>query len=247
MKLKLGKMKSQEVAAWLGISYNTYRNNIDKNLSKLEPFCEFEKVYGGIIVKEIIIEEYDKNLQFNDDKLYLTEIKRCIKEQDGLSTVSGMARKFVQAKQYNSERTARRRATRSRNILFGNDKNICSTGIAGSREYVWAIKLDDYNHYRLMTEEEEERFNKIIEICYSSNPEKIKRAALLEEAYRKSETMSKEEYFEERERLGLNVFKECIFQFRDETGLIVVHCSRHELMQDFTLSPEDKAYLAALQ
>ena len=97
MKLKLGKMKSQEVAAWLGISYNTYRNNIDKNLSKLEPFCEFEKVYGGIIVKEIIIEEYDKHLQFNDDKLYIAEIKRCIEEQDGLSTVSGMARKFVQA------------------------------------------------------------------------------------------------------------------------------------------------------
>ena len=30
MELKIGKMSSKELAQWLGISYSTYKNNIDK-------------------------------------------------------------------------------------------------------------------------------------------------------------------------------------------------------------------------
>lgn len=35
MELKIGKMTSREIAKWLGISYNTYRNDIDKYLEKV--------------------------------------------------------------------------------------------------------------------------------------------------------------------------------------------------------------------
>lgn len=42
MKLKLGKMKSQDMAIWFKISYNTYKNNIPNYLAKLEDYCDFE-------------------------------------------------------------------------------------------------------------------------------------------------------------------------------------------------------------
>jgi len=55
LELKLGKMTSREVAQWMGVSYNTYKNHISKYLELLSPFCEFDVVYGGIIIKEIYI------------------------------------------------------------------------------------------------------------------------------------------------------------------------------------------------
>lgn len=74
MKLKIGKMSSKEVAQWLGISYSTYRNAIDKYLNRLEGYCVYKKVYGGIIIEEIFMEEYDKTLNLKADLMYYKEI-----------------------------------------------------------------------------------------------------------------------------------------------------------------------------
>lgn len=43
MKLKIGKMSSQQVAEWLGISYGSYKKNIDKYLKKVDMYANFEK------------------------------------------------------------------------------------------------------------------------------------------------------------------------------------------------------------
>jgi hypothetical protein len=94
--------------------------------------------------------------------------------------------------------------------LFGETKELISAGEVGMREYVWAIKLDDFNRYRAMTEEEEKRFDEIISSCHAASPEKIKRAALLEESLRNKE-INNDEYFELKDRLGLDTFKDCIF------------------------------------
>ena len=108
MKLKIGKMTSKELAQWINVSYGTYTHNIDKYLSIIEDYCDFEKVYGGIVVKEIYIEEYDKSLSLKDEKIYLKEIERCIAEQDGLSTIAGMSRKLVKEGTFDSYKTAER-------------------------------------------------------------------------------------------------------------------------------------------
>jgi hypothetical protein len=87
-KLKLGKMSGRELAEWLGISYEgTYRKNPTRHLKKLEDYCEYEQVRGGAIIKKIYVEEYDKNLRTNNDKLYVKELKQC----NYLASVSGMA------------------------------------------------------------------------------------------------------------------------------------------------------------
>lgn len=246
MDLKLGKMTSPEVAEWLGIKYGTYRKKKEQYLSRLTEFCNYELVYGGIIVKEIYIPVYDKTLRTKCDKLYLDEINRCIQEQDGLSTISGMARKMVREGKFDSVSTARRQLAQSGNRLFGKIVELTGKGIAGTRERIWAIKENDYNRYRLMNQEEEKRFNEIIELYYTSDVDRVKKAALLEETYKNSEDMTKEEYFEQKERLGLNIFRDCIFQFANETGLMVVHCTKHDFMTKFDISDEDRAYLESL-
>lgn len=91
MELKIGKMTSREIAAWLGISYNTYRNDIDKYLEKITFFADFEKVYGGIMIKEVYISIYDKALIKNTDKTFLQEVSSC---NENLATISGVARKY---------------------------------------------------------------------------------------------------------------------------------------------------------
>lgn len=231
MKLRLGKIKSQEMATWFAVKYNTYKNNIPGYLAKLEDYCDFERVRGGVIIKEIYIEEYDKYLNKKAEQMYLNEIEDCVKTQDGLASISGMAKKFISQGKFKSETTAERQLSKAGNKLFGITKDLCSIGECGKRNYVWAIKLTGLNKYRLLTPEEEVQFDDIISSCYSEEPHKIKLKALLEDRLR-NEEITTEEYFTEVDRLGLNLFTDCIFQFKKETGHMIVRCTIHELIDN---------------
>lgn len=228
MTLKTGKMTTKELAQWFGIAYSSFRKNAKARYETLSLYCDFEQVYGGAIIHEVYLEKYDKNLKKKDQELYMKEVERCIAEQNGLSTVTGMARKYVLQKEFGSISAAKRRLTAAGKELFGETKELISHGSIGSREYVWAIKEGDYNQYRFMTEAEEQQLDKIIATCYSGQPEKIKQAALLEDQLRKNE-IDVEEYFTEKDRLNLNTFMDCVFQFREETGCMLVRCTRHEI------------------
>ena len=37
-------------------------------------YADFDKIYGGINVKEIFIKEYDKKLNVNNDLMFIKEI-----------------------------------------------------------------------------------------------------------------------------------------------------------------------------
>lgn len=53
MELHLGFMSTKELAAWLGISASWFRNSKAKQLDKIDDYCRYEPVYGGIKVLEI--------------------------------------------------------------------------------------------------------------------------------------------------------------------------------------------------
>ena len=230
MELHLGKMTSKELADWFNITYNTLRNRGNVYYDKLADYCVFERVYGGIEIKEIFISKYDKTLNLKDKKKYLEEIEACVENQSGLSTISGMARKFEAEGYFESERSGIRRLTKVGKELFGETADLIGHGEVGTREYMWAIKINNFNRYRMFTEEEEKRFDEIIASCYSSNPEKIKKASLLEKTLRDGEIDVKD-YFETKDRLGLNSFLDCIQKFKEETGLIVVRCTKHQIVE----------------
>lgn len=228
MELKIGKNSSKELAQWFNVSYNTYKNNISKYLSILEDYCKFEKIFGGAIIEEIYIKEYDKNLNVKDKKIYTDEINYCIERQNGLSTVAGMARKYVRQGEYENENTARRRLNKSGVELFGKTDGLSAAGEIGVREYVWAIKVNDFNQYRFMTEEEEQIFNDIIMSCFSGDVETIKSLGLLDDMLKNKE-IDVDEYFEKKERFGNYNFQGCLFQFKKETGEVLVRATKHQL------------------
>lgn len=230
MKLRLGKMTSREMAEWFGISYNSYKNHIPKYLLLLYTYCDYEKIYGGVNIIKIYLDTFDRSISLKDRTLYKNEIIECLKTQQGLSTISGMSEKLTDQGEYSSVSTARRRLTEAGKQLFGETKSLTSCGEIGTREYIWAIKLDGYNHYRLLTEDEEKQFDNIITAAYTAEPDKIKKNALLEECLRNKEITS-DEYFEIKDNLKLDTFRDCIFRFKELTGFWIVRCTQHEIKE----------------
>lgn len=228
MQLKLGLMKNSELAKWFNISPKTYENARKTYLNKLEPFAQFTIVRGGVMIERIFIDTYVKNMD-DDVKLYLQEVKSA---EDNITSLSGMSEKLCATEEFSnvSVETMRGRMRRAGEKAFGVTVESGSKGVYGSREYVWAIKLYDApNHYRYMTIEEETAFDAILSGYYATEPERIKRAALLEEAFKTDDSMTKEQYFKEKDRLNLNIFYDVIRQFKKETGLQVVHATAHEI------------------
>lgn len=227
MELKIGKMSSRDLATWFDISYNTYRNAKAKYLEKLKPFARFQEVYGGVQIEEVYIPTYVKKLS-GDVEVYL----KCVKEaNDNLTSITGMVEDLRQSNQWSdiSEHTLRARLSRAGEVAFGTTKEEDSRGIYGSREYVWCIKLHDKpNHYRYLTVEEEKIFNDLIQTVYSSDVERIKKIMLLEETFKTSK-MTKEEYFEKKDRMNLNCFAEVLGYFLEATGYQIVRATHHDI------------------
>lgn len=237
-KLRLGKMSGQEIAEWLGILYSTYKRSPKKYLQRLEDYCEYEQVRGGAIIKTIYVEEYDKNLRTNNDKLYLQELKRC----DNLASVSGMAKRYEKSPYM-------LRKTRDR--LFGEEPTNIDTsshakGIIGSREFVWAIKLEGEDNYRYLTKEEDELFNSLISQVYgAADPELIRQKELILKTCVKK-GMSAAEYERIITVQGCNFFTQVIDKFKTLTGRMIVHATRHELGLNFEITDQEKQYADSL-
>ena len=240
MELRLGKMTSKEIAEWFGITYGTLRNKMDKYCEVLTMYADFDKVYGGFQIKEIFIKEYDKKLNVNNDLMFIKEIMQC---NEGLASITGMARKFE--KDFDiKECSIRRQLTASRDRLFGKSQGLSpSKGVMGMREYVWAIKVSDMNEYRSFTAEENELFDALIRKVYGNvEPERAKGAAMLEKMFKDSD-MSKEEYFYLKETNGFDFFQEVVNKFKDVTGQVVTHATKYEINKNqFDLSKEDEEY-----
>lgn len=241
MKLQLGKMKTKDLAAWFGVSVGRFHNASPQFYEKLSHFCEYEKVYGGVIINDIYQDTYERNFDARTELLVIDEVLRCAKENDSLGTISGMARLFMLQNYFTSERTAKRIISKILVKLFGITKDDDSYGEIGSRDYIWGIKLDDYDHYRLMTGDEVILFDQIITDFYSRSPDIIKKAALLADAVYQGE-MSPEEFFglmqaDEHDYLS---FRSCIRRFLEKTGHIIARTTRFQIFITYLESYREK-------
>ena len=219
-ELHLGKMTGQEIAEWLGITYNTYKKNIKKHLDKLDGFCDFEQIYGGINVKEIYVSVYDKNLSKEIDTCYLREVK----ENKGLATVSGVAEKYG---------FSTYQVTKSRNRLFGElplnfEEPHLKKGMFGYRNMIWAVKV--IGGYARLTLEEEELFNTLIRRDYSTlDVEKVKQEELILD-YCVNHGLKAEVYKDLRRTAGLDFFAGvCQSFYRLTGGRRLVRVNEHEI------------------
>lgn len=60
MELKIGKMTTQELADWFGISYGGFRNAKKKKLEELKNYADFEEIRGGVEITCIRKLTYNK-------------------------------------------------------------------------------------------------------------------------------------------------------------------------------------------
>ena len=228
--LKMGKMGTQEIADWFGIAKKTYTNSIPRYLEKLKEYADFERVRGGVIIKKIYFTEYIKNYSFKDADYFNQEIERCNKEQDGLASISGIARKVkkeMEGLEDLSQIQIQRRFSDVARIHYGEYGSI-EGGVTGIREREWAIKLDDYNGYRSLTEDEWELFVEITGRLYSTEAEKIIKKKKLEKRLRKRE-IEVEEYFEKIDEEGLDTFPQVLMEFKAKTGYQIVLASKYQI------------------
>ena len=93
IRLKMGIMKNEELAAWFGIALGTYKNNARGYLEKLQKYADFERIRGGVNITNIRLNKYIKNYDVRDAAYFNKEIERCNKEQDGLASIAAIARK----------------------------------------------------------------------------------------------------------------------------------------------------------
>ena len=242
------KVSSSELADWFGIAYGTYRNQRKKKLEELKDFCDYEEVYGGVIIKEVYFDEYykyqdDENrvLKVINDK-YFNMDGQGETAYDELNSISGIAQ--VLQKQYPKDYgnktfgTIERRVSRVMKKCFGviTKENPLAQGGIGVREYVWAVKLEGDNNYRYKTREEDELFKEIIKAAYAENAkERIEEEELLKDAMRERISLGEEVSFADYEnarRRGkyyVDFKTEVLDVFREKTQCLLVRATRYEV------------------
>lgn len=220
-KLRLGKMTVQEIADWFGVKKATYQTSKKRKLELLSDYCSFEECYGGVTIKEIYLDEYLPNLDNN--KLFLSLMSNT---PEGLNSVSGMARKYCLLNNLDEEAHYNGlvyRLTKAGNRLFGQiaKGSHISFGPFGSRERVWAVKIDDYNTYRLMTKEEYESFkDSVKDYLHKDGTEKeMIKNSLIKDPVEKAEAYDK------------SFFDGVISPFKAKSGLQLARVSKYEVIE----------------
>lgn len=113
---------------------------------------------------------------------------------------------------------------------FGITAEELSKGLYGSRNYLWAIKLTEGpKPYRYMTLAETERFRGYIKEIFESKVEVVEKMALLDKEFAVT-NMTKEEYLNHKDRIAFKeTFSSVLYKFKQETGLILVRATEHEI------------------
>jgi hypothetical protein len=169
-ELHLGKMTTDELAAWFGVCKSTYTRNATKGtayLSQLADYCTFERKRGYVEILEI--KDYEK-LQYIPRKSKADAICKEIAERwtsqpDGYSTAVYLLRDYLGEHCEESsyaflweykEKTLARKICEYRQEWWGN----------GRTERIQGVKDKETDMPRLMTCEEEKLRNEILEDYY---------------------------------------------------------------------------------
>ena len=239
VKLKIGKMPTKELAEWFGIAYSTFRKRSSILLEELKYFCDYEKYYGGVEIKQIYISEYVKNLTSKDSEVYLALVKE---SENFLCSIAGMARKLTllypdtwgKLSSYSIEKRLRKAGI----ALFGKtnlpayrEQEERYSGPYGYKEYCWAIKVSNLNEYRFLTEEEDKIFGILLESYNVSGKDIALKQEYDKEKLQafKENKITKEEYILAMEHSEL--FPNLLSKFKEQTGLALVRSTYHEVLE----------------
>lgn len=154
-QLVKGKISSQELASWFGISYSTYRKKKPVLLESLSEYCSFKEVYGGVEVYDVFISEYVNPKQKN-----YKEVESHVDEEwdeSGLDTKKNVASKIYS--KYKNVLTIQPSTTynyvrKASNKLYGPANDYHTSGTIGNCWYRLCIVDADGNRRPLTKEEQ---------------------------------------------------------------------------------------------
>lgn len=144
MNLYLGRMPIKDLIKWFGVSESTFRHNKGRYLEDLGDYCEFEVVYGGVLVKKI----YEPAAAYQKKRGEQRElVKKHFEEEwdkSGLDSSQNVANKIIL--KYGNDITVKdgtiyRYALAARNDLYG--KPFQDFGQHGRCIYQWCKETDE--------------------------------------------------------------------------------------------------------
>ena len=166
--LKLGKMKTDEIAAWFGLAgknrAQTFRNDKERYLRELEEYADFDVVYGGVFIRGIKIPGDDIYIKGrSESKKLILKVFDDEWADSGLDTCTNVNNKIM--KKYSNELavskdTAYRYTLNAKKILFGIAFK--EMGRLGCCKYLWCKMYDQEDGISILEPftEEEHRRNK---------------------------------------------------------------------------------------
>lgn len=175
MELRLGKMKTKELAEWFGISYGSFRVMKNEKLGELSDYADFEEVYGGVLIKKI-----------RGEKTYIKEgrkskeiVLKAFDEEwnkNGLDTCTNVAIKIYDKHKNElaiAENTTYNYTIEARNELYG--KPFGADGKLGNCHYIWVKATDQEDGTKILelfNEEEEKIKKELMNKYFSTDAEK---------------------------------------------------------------------------
>lgn len=245
MHLKIGKMKTDEIAAWFGLTgknrAQTFRNNKERYLRELGEYADFETVYGGVEIRGIKIPGEDVYIKGRSDSKKL--ILKVFDEEwaeSGLDTCTNVNNKIM--KKYSSDivvtkDTAYKYTLDAKKTLFGIAFK--EMGRLGCCKYLWCKVYDQDDGISVLepfTEEEQAVKKEVMKKYFGTD---IEQDILIKEMVDNGELTKEEAYDLSCEMRNLNkngfmAFKaelETLFNCRITKGTLIMRNKDNEIKQ----------------
>lgn len=240
MNLKIGKMTSKELAEWFGIAYSTYRKTTAKHLETLKDYCDYEQIYGGVIISQIYISEYNKNMYKNIDEQFF---KAIIANPEHLASITGICGYYGVFEGDTEYNHLRYQFSKRRDYWFGHQTRSerTSKGPMGQRTAVWAVRLGDNNSYRSLTDQEQELIKKLVNTIEITSDDILSFGNLLRE---NQLTIA----VEDLNKAGLNYYDQVLSKFKSITHAQLVIVDFYEFLHNWAgRTPQETEYIKQLK
>lgn len=164
-ELKLGKMTTQELADWFCTSKNNFSKHKTTFMQKLRDYCEFEAIYGGVIVSKISKYVYVKNPNY---QIVVDNIENTWSET-GLDTCAHVGEQIYEKHKDQLKvkvETTQRHTAQARNEKWGNPKE------EDSKCYYMLCKKDAAGTPIFLSEKEIEIKERLLQKWFGTADEK---------------------------------------------------------------------------
>ena len=232
-ELRLGKVTNKELAVW----FNTTDTQISRKknifLKKLEEYCQFKPVWGGVEIIEIYRSIYIKNKNYNIVKNNF-DTAWSKNKLDSCKRVAGQIYQENKEQLTIKESTVYQYTKEVRNELYG--RPMCYHGVKGSCTYIWC-KKDDTGHLAFLSEKEEKIKKELLNKYFSTADEKV---VIVKNMVDKGEIKKEEAWITLDELLNLDhSYSSFMYEFKAKTGIQLI---RGTLLEDgLIFIDEDKS------